>query len=55
LRNNLKREIRKISKWRAPIKNQNREGPNLNFFPVATVPIFFHGLKIEYDDDGPIR
>jgi hypothetical protein len=30
LRNNLKAKInKKISKWRAPIKNQNEEGPNL--------------------------
>jgi hypothetical protein len=31
LRNNLKAKKKwKISKWRAPIKKQNGEGPNLN-------------------------
>jgi hypothetical protein len=32
-----KGEIRKISKWRAPIKNQNEERPNSKM-DIATVP-----------------
>jgi hypothetical protein len=54
-----KEEIKKISKWRAPIKNQNGEGLNSEISMLATVratvPEPLHDPKFKNGDGAPVR